>query len=227
MINIYNKFFDAKHLPKGAIFDLDGTLVDTEKVVFEMWPKAAKQLGVEVSDEAMLAVVGKNENLSRDILHKMYGESYPYDESLEVLIEMIYTEYAETGVPEKPGLHELFAFFKNLGLKMGVASSSDIKLLEWKLERSDFAEYFHSVTAGDEVEHSKPHPDIFLTELDKLGLKADEVVGFEDAPAGVEALIAAKIPAVFVKDLLDIPKDLKQLLFAEVSTLDEAIQLFN
>jgi beta-phosphoglucomutase-like phosphatase (HAD superfamily) len=205
---------------------MDGTMVDTEKIVFELWPVAAKKLGVEVSEEAMLATVGKNENLSREILYGFYGEDYPYDKSLEVLIEIIVEEYSENGVPKKKGLMELLHFFQSMNLKMGIASSSDTPLLDWKVKTTGLGKYFHSVTAGDEVEHSKPHPAIILTELAKLGLQPNEVVGFEDAPAGIEALIAAGIPAVFVKDLLDLPDHLKPKLFAEISSLDEAIQLF-
>ena len=185
---------------KGAIFDQDGLMFDTEAIFSVAWTEAGKTLGIVIPEGFHAAVCGSSgEGMRRIVRHWLPGVD------CEALLELTYRisyEMQSRFLPQKPGLHEIFEFFCSHGMKMAVASSSHREPVERNLERSGIRSYFDAVVTGDELSHGKPHPEAFLTAARRLGLDPSDCYVFEDSFNGVRAGHAAGCCTIMIPDLL-------------------------
>ena len=187
-------------MKKGAIFDQDGLMFDTEAIFSQAWAQAAETLGIVIPDGFHAAVCGSSGEGSRQIVRDWIPEADP-----DVLMELTYRisyEIQSRTLPEKPGLHEILDFFRSHGVKMAVASSSHRLPIERNLERSGVRSYFETVVCGEDVSHGKPNPEVFLTAAERLGLPPADCYVFEDSFNGVRAGHAAGCCTVMIPDLL-------------------------
>jgi HAD superfamily hydrolase (TIGR01509 family) len=213
-------------LPKAVIFDMDGLLLDTERPAKDLWLKAARNRGWEISTEVVLRTTGIDEAGSRTIMMEEYGPDFPYREIREELRRMIHETTEREGIRWRPGLPVILDKLEGLGIPYGLATSTARKTALWKLEKAGLpAERFRVIVCGNEVERGKPAPDIFLRAAELLGLAPGDCLGFEDSPAGLRALAAAGIPSVFIKDMLEPPAEVLALVWRRCSGLAEAASL--
>jgi HAD superfamily hydrolase (TIGR01509 family) len=212
--------------PGAVLLDMDGLMLDTERPVVDLWIQAAGNLGWVLSQDAVHRVIGINEASSRAVFASLYGSEFPYTEIQKELFRLIYAIVEKTGISCRPGLITLLDHLEKLKIPTAVATSTDRRQALWKLEKAGILDRFPVLVCGDEVSHGKPAPDIFLLAAEKLGVPADCCVGFEDSPAGLRSLAAAGIRSVFVKDVLDPPKDVLATVWREFENLAEAVELF-
>lgn len=206
-------------MKKGAIFDMDGLLIDSEAVYHMFWKKEAEERGI-VLDPAFLVKISGS---SRDKGIALISHYYPGADSTEVYESCIRrtAQYCQKYVEEKPGAHELLAYLKAHGVKTAVASSSVIELVRKNLKRLNLLPYFDALTSGTEVEKGKPAPDIFLKAAEKLGLSGRDCYVFEDAYNGVRAGHAAGCFTVMVPDMVQPDDEMKHKADAICSSLYE------
>jgi HAD superfamily hydrolase (TIGR01509 family) len=212
--------------PGAVIFDMDGLMLDTERPVIELWKQAARSQGWEIAEETVLRTIGVNENTTRGIIRETYGEVFPYDAIRKELSRLIRALAESQGIPLKPGLPVMLDKLEKLGVPFGVATSTKRESALWRLERAGIRERFTTLACGDEISRGKPAPDIFLLAAERLGQPPASCVGFEDSPAGLQALAAAGIPSVFIKDLLEPPKEVLATVWRRCADLAEAAELF-
>jgi HAD superfamily hydrolase (TIGR01509 family) len=184
----------------GVIFDCDGTLVDSEPLSGETWRRVARPYGYEIPDSDLAAVVGfpylrthaffasrvalpAPEALLPELNRVLFGL---IDERLEVFADAI----------------EAVADLRERGVRIAVASSSVRERLDRTLAHAGLA--FEVTIAGDEVEHGKPAPDMFLLAAARLGLPPAACVVVEDSPPGVAAGRAAGMPTLAVRRVPEI-----------------------
>ena len=192
---------------EGVIFDLDGTVLDTERFSFEMWPKISRKRGYPASGELTGRLVGINEASERTILFGEFGASYPYDEIRDEL-EVLFREKAERdGIAVKKGFWELLEHIKKRSLPYVLATSTSREIVGWKLRHAGLDGVFSLIVCGNEVENGKPAPDIFLNAARLIGKAPEVCIGIEDSPAGLRGLRNAGIRSVFIKDLITPPED--------------------
>ena len=194
-------------MKKGAIFDMDGLLFDTERIYRESWEKLAPEFGQEPNPDFPSAVAGTSGE-------RMYQVVYQYYPSIdaEKFISQVTKRVAELvsqSVPEKPGMYELLEYFYKKGTKMAVASSSRQEIVQNNLNKANAVHYFDAVVSGNEVVHSKPAPDIFLLAAKRIGCAPSDCYVFEDGINGARAGIAAGCTTVMVPDLTPPTEDLK------------------
>ena len=184
---------------KGAIFDQDGLLFDTEKIYQESWIQAAAEQGVSVPVEFPRLFCGRSPAAIAEIIQGAYPQ-LDIPAYCERAVRLAWDRQL-AGVPEKkPGLLEMLGFCRERGIKTAVASSSTISVVRHNLESSGVAGYFDAVVTGDEVVNGKPSPDIFLLAAERLGLDARDCCVFEDAPSGIRGAFAAGARPVLIPD---------------------------
>lgn len=209
-------------MKKGAIFDMDGLMFDTEVIYGRAWRLAGERLGFTIPDGFHTAVSGSSgENMKQIIRSFLPGVD------CEAFIELTYQisyDIQRHTLPEKPGLHEILEFFRGHGVKMAVASSTHREQVEWNLERSGIRSYFDAVVTGQDVSHSKPDPEAFLTASAQLGLSASDCYVFEDSFNGVRAGHAASCCTIMIPDLRQPDQEIAQLYDACVPDLLTAVQ---
>ena len=185
----------------AAIFDMDGTMFDTERLYMEGWIKGLTELGYPPDREMLCEFHGRSPEDNARIFEKRYGETEPYWKAR--LVRTSYTnDYLKRyGVPVKPGLFELLRVLRGNGILIAAATSSRRGRAEKLWEDAGVAPYLDCTVCSDDVVKSKPDPDIFLKAARKTGLPPQECVVFEDALNGLTAARTAGCRTIYVPDL--------------------------
>lgn len=217
---------DKLWLPAGAIFDMDGLMLDTERPVIPMWLKVSKKWGWDLTAGDVYSIIGINRASARKYFSEKFGPSFPYDDIVRDVSGIMREEMDRGGINLKPGLLVLLDRFDALKVPLAVATSTGRETAEWKLRLAGIRDRFSVMVCGDEIRNGKPDPEIFLLAAEKLGKKPDGCAGFEDSPAGLQGLKAAGIPSVFVKDLLEPSREILEGVWRRCTDLAEAAKLF-
>ena len=152
-----------------VIFDMDGVIFDTERLAHRCWLEVARQNGIKDMDKIYPSIIGCNRSCGAETLLNYYGENFPVENFLQDT-RRTFNRYIDTyGVPIKPGVTELLMFLKTNGYMTALASSSDRAIVEKELKSADIYKYFDKIVCGDEITHSKPDPEIFITAAEKTG----------------------------------------------------------
>lgn len=195
----------------AVIFDMDGLMLDTERIALGVWREAARDLGFVLHDEVADGMVGRTAASNRILLGTHYGPDFPYDD-LAALADVRYREVLEAdGVPRKPGLIELLEFLRERSVPRAVATSTAGLLARHKLARAGVDGYFEIVVGGDEVTHGKPAPDIFLLAAARLGQAPEHCAVLEDSGPGIRAAYDAGMVPILIPDGRPPAADARQL----------------
>lgn len=183
---------------KGAIFDLDGVIVDTAKYHYLAWRSLAGELGFEFTEADNERLKGVSRMRSLDILLEIGGREFGEAEKLAMAEKKnrLYVEYI-SGLDESellPGVKEYLSGLRARGV--GIALGSASKNAVFILDKLNIAGLFDAVVDGNKVSRAKPDPEVFQTACAELGLQPQDCVVFEDAEAGVEAGKAAGMQVV-------------------------------
>lgn len=184
---------------KGAIFDMDGLMFDTERVYRCSWITALEKRGLTAQEGFLQDIVGTRGQKILDVISSYYPSIEPQTYYQEV-VRMV-REETGANLPEKQGIHEILEYFKEKGIPVAVASSSPPELIRRNLVNAGMEELVDFWISGKNVAHGKPEPDIFLASADALGLKPEECYVFEDGINGVLAGLAAGCRTIMVPDV--------------------------
>ena len=202
----------------AIIFDMDGTLVDTERLGFKGWDLAAAELGADVPRELAVSFVGHNEPAVLAMLTDAIGDADLARRVFDLHWQKR-RELAETELEAKPGALDTLRALKAEGYRLAVASSSGREIIEINLSRAGMLGYFDAITAGTEVENGKPAPDIFLLAAQKLGIEPARAAVIEDSPNGVRAGHAAGMQVYLVPDIIAPTPQIEAMTHEVLSTL--------
>lgn len=186
---------------KGAIFDMDGLLFDSEKVYQATWHELAAERGIVLEDGFLRDICGANGANARKVVERYYHVE-DGSQIQDACMQRVIAKFAAC-LPVKEGVPELLEFFRQRGVRMAVASSSLREQIDANLQKSGLGHYFDAVVCGAEVKHGKPAPDIFLHAAERIGLEPGECFVFEDSENGVRAGHAAGCMTVMVPDLIE------------------------
>jgi HAD superfamily hydrolase (TIGR01509 family) len=207
--------------PKVVLFDMDGTLFDTERLYRDAMYAAGIRQGVTVDEHLFVQLVGRGWSESRRILEDALGSGFDVDafagETDRIAMEWI----SAGGIPRKSGVPQVLEVAKGRGLRMAVVTSTRNPRAERKLNEAGIRSYFECVVTGDRVERGKPEPDIYLLALELMGVPASEAIAVEDSPNGLRAAVSAGLPTLIVPDLVPITDELNRLAAARLSSLEE------
>jgi HAD superfamily hydrolase (TIGR01509 family) len=186
---------------EAALFDMDGLLLDTEVLYVEAMQQAARSLGREMALDFCHSMVGVPSHECNLMIEAYYGEGFSLTEFREHF-SVHRRRLMEGGIPLKPGVVELLDFLADRGLPLAVATSSERRTAERHLSHAGLLDRFTALVTRDDVEHPKPHPDIYLEAARRLGAAPQRCLAFEDSNIGLEAAHAAGAMAFMVPDLL-------------------------
>lgn len=207
----------------AAIFDLDGLILDTEKIGQIAWNRAAADLGIELADEVYDKLIGVVIRDGDETLRSAFGTDFPVAQ-MRRRAEQYFDEYInEHGLETKPGFLELLAFVKKNKLLTAVATSTAKVLAMQMLNVCNLVNKFDVIVCGDEIQNGKPAPDIFLKAAKRLGTAPEQCMVFEDSENGVRAAHTAGMTTILIPDLLKPSEKTTQLADRVFSTLDEVI----
>jgi HAD superfamily hydrolase (TIGR01509 family) len=210
---------------EAVIFDMDGLMLDTERLARRGWLAALEEFGASLTDEQYLRIVGRTATDSTAVLREMLGADFPVEQCRNRMRELYYADATENGIPIKPGLVELVDFLKERSLKYAVATSTARELTIPKLQLTGLLSTFTTIVAGDEIKNGKPAPDIFLAAARSLGAEPEKCVVLEDSSYGIRAAHAAKMIPIMVPDLSEPSVEIKSLTHAVVPSLHEAREI--
>lgn len=185
----------------AVLFDMDGLMFDTERLVLRAWRRAMADFGYEASEEVYLASVGTTVESTSRLLRAAYGPDFPLEATNGRAGEYIWQEVDRQGVPLKPGLLALLDYLETEGIPKAVASSSNRAAIDRLLAAAGLAQRFAATAAGDEVAQGKPAPDIFLLAAQRLGVEPRRCLVLEDSEPGARAAHAAGMAVIIVPDL--------------------------
>lgn len=185
---------------RGVIFDMDGTLLDTEKLYLRFWVEAANSLGYPMKEEHALAIRATAASVAEPLLKRLVCPEFDYHGVRALRRQMMEAYVDEHGVDPKPGMCELLKLLKSKGLRIGLATATP----EWRarkyLRMVNAEQYFDAVTCADMVQRGKPAPDIYLLACERTGVLPGEALAVEDAPSGVRSAHAAGMRTVLIPD---------------------------
>ncbi len=197
----------------GIIFDMDGVLIDSERQSNEGWLWAAEQLGVDMPMWLIDSFKGAPAELCCKFFDDYYKGAIDYWEAKELRTQHVYKIRETEGIPVKKGVKDIFEYIRNNGLKCAVATSTRRESAEKTLHKIGVWDYLDAVVYGDEVEHGKPEPDIFLRAAKAIGISPSEAVVVEDSINGIKAGYAADMRVVHIPDTIAIDDDIRKLTY--------------
>lgn len=188
-------------MKKAVIFDMDGLMIDSERVTYNEYVKKLHMLGHDdFTEEIYKRCLGKNKQGICQVFYDYYGDDFPMVEVWDDVHVWI-DESLRAFVPKKKGLDLLLKYLKEHQYKTIVATSSSRNRVDEILDNAHITEYFDDSICGDEVSHGKPDPEIFLTACQKLGVKPEEAIVLEDSEAGIRAGYLGNIDVICVPDM--------------------------
>ena len=195
---------------KGAIFDQDGLLFDTESVYAKAWVEVSDRHGYGFTDAMTRKISGYGRGEIGAVIAKMAPiadvEGY-IDEVMARARELLLAAPPKL----KPGADEILSAFQARGLRIALASSSPRDCIEWNLGSSGLRKYFEAIVSGEDVKRGKPNPDIFVLAAKRLGLEPEECVVFEDAFTGIQAAVKARCEAIMIPDRREPDESIRKL----------------
>ena len=206
---------------KGAVFDMDGLLLDTETICDRTWTEAAKQVGFADVERAKSACMGLNEASTRAFFETHYGTDFDYD-GFRTLARNLTKAELEKHIPVKEGAAEILQFFKEKGILLAVASSTREVTVRAQLETAGLLRYFDKVITGDMVTNGKPHPEIFEKACKALELAPETCIAFEDSVNGIRSAYRAKTYPVHIPDIQPESQETVALSWKKFNSLTEA-----
>ncbi len=216
---------EAENRVKLVIFDMDGLMFDTENLFFRYYQEEAGKLGYELTRDFYLKTVGANATSVKRITRELLGEDFPREEASRRAHGRIGELLQTQQIPVKKGLYRLLEYLKKQGILCTVASSSAEETIRKYLKSAGIEGFFACLVNGNEVERSKPEPDIFLKACEFCGVKPEEALVLEDSQNGILAGWRAGIPVVCVPDMKVPESDYAAKTSLICQDLDEVLSL--
>ncbi len=203
----------------ALIFDMDGLMLDTERIARSAWQRAMSDWNATLPDALYLQLIGRDEQGTVAILQEAYGEEFPVRQVRQRKQQYFEEDIVRHGVPMKPGLMELLDLADALSQRKAVASSTETEPALRKLALAGIAGRFDAIVCGDQVQNGKPAPDIFLEAAARLGVAPEQCLVLEDSEPGVRAAHAAGMLAIMVPDLKPPSEDVEALAYRVLPSL--------
>lgn len=204
---------------QAIVFDMDGVIFDTERLVIEFWKEVAKKHNIPNIEHTCIQCLGTNRVRTREIFLENYGADFPYDPYRAEVTELFNTHYKGVPLPTKPGVRELLSYLQEQDIKVGLASSTAQHLVRDEIGTAGLLPYFQTLVCGDMVEHSKPAPDIFLKACEILNADPTKSIAIEDSFNGIRSAHCAGMTPIMVPDQVQPTDEIRTLAFHVMPSL--------
>lgn len=212
---------------KAFIFDLDGTLIDTEKIYRKVWPETVNEMGFDFKDEQYLELRSLGRPFAPKRFLEWYGPSFDYNEARKIRNRRFSEAVSRDGISPRPGVSELLAFLRSKGITIAIATATDpVRATEYLKTSGLEPEAFDRIISATEVAEGKPSPLIYQYACECLQLSPSQVIAVEDAPNGIVSAFRAGCNVIMVPDQSEPDAELSNMLTACVRSLADIPALF-
>lgn len=206
---------------KAVVFDMDGLMLDTERIIKYSWDVTGENLGYGKLGENIKNTLGMNRAQRNAYFLNKYGENFPLDAFLDGYHQVYYEFEKEKGIPKKEGLLCLLDYLKKKDIPMAVATSTHEKYAKVALKEQGIFSYFQEIITGDCVEYGKPHPAIYTLACERLKVNPSSALALEDSYNGIMSAGKAGMKVVMIPDLLEDETPVKEYLYGKLKTLED------
>lgn len=186
---------------RSALFDMDGTMYDTERLSTEGWLYAAKEFDVPLTVEKIFSFRGQNKYINAECFEEWFPDGPSYWDLRKVRDEYYFGSLENNGVPEKKGLRELLMYLREeRKLRMAIVTGTSRKDAERYWNKTGILSFFDKTLTGDQVKVGKPDPQIYLLAAEEMQTPPENCLVFEDSPNGIVAAHRAGCRSILVFD---------------------------
>lgn len=210
---------------KAVIFDMDGLMIDTERLLVRYWLEASRFYGYDLKREQLLGIRSLAAKYAIPKLQAEAGGDFDYYKVRTLRIQLMNRHIEQYGLEEKQGLGELLDYLKEHHYLTAVATATDPERTRRYLGSLDRLKYFDQIVCASMVENGKPAPDIYLEAAARLGVRPDECMALEDSPNGILSAYQAGMLPVMIPDLSQPDQDTEKLLYGCEENLAKVISL--
>lgn len=208
---------------KTILFDMDGTLLDTEKYYRRFWKQAAADCGFFMTDEQALSMRSLGRPFAVEQIREYFGLEADYTRIRSRRMELMNAALEQEGIPLKPFAKEVLEALNNRGYCLAVATATDLQRTEAYLKETGLFSYFRHIICAAMVERGKPAPDIYLYACQVLGVRPEETYAIEDSPNGVQSACQAGCKVIMIPDQTPPDEELRKKLFGVADNLKELL----
>ncbi|MEE0857489.1 MAG: HAD family phosphatase [Ruminococcus sp.] len=210
---------------KGIISDMDGVILDTEKLYVRFWREAASFYGFPMTLEHALGIRSLSGKLAEEKLQGWFGKEFDYNAVRQKRIELMDEFVNQNGVEPKPGAKALLSYIKDNGYALALATATPVDRAGRYLKSVELYSFFDQIVSAREVKRGKPAPDIYLCAAKRLGLDPKECIALEDSQNGIRSAFAAGCKTIMVPDLDQPTEEIMPLLFGVANGLEDVINI--
>ena len=211
----------------GVLFDMDGIVLDTEKLYTRFWREAAISMGYPMTEKQAMGMRSLNNEAGQAQLEFYFGPGVSRAALRDKRIELMDAYIQEHGVEVKPGIFELLEYLKEMGIPTAITTSSPMSRVHRYLKPLKLLELFDQLCSGHDVPHGKPEPDIYQYGAQSIAVAPEECLAIEDSYAGILSAHRAGCFPIMVPDLDQPDQQTERLLFARCDSLIDVIDLIN
>lgn len=183
------------------IFDMDGLIFETEKLYLKFLPEVMKQLGYTPDINTINQTIGMNLSSMKQLYENKYGKDFPFATLSEKVYEKLIDHNEKYGLELVPGVLDVLNYLHDKGKKCVIASSSGIDIIKKYIKKNNLEKYFCDYTAGNEITHGKPNPEIFLLAARKQNVNPNNCIVFEDSYNGIRAGVNANMHTIMIPNV--------------------------
>ena len=213
-----------KEKVQAVIFDMDGVIFDSERLVIECWQVIAEKHNIPDIVEICMRVQGNNREETGKRFREKYGNDFPYEAYKKEVSALFRHLYGGGRLPLKPGVIKILEALKNACVPLALASSTRTDIVKLELEEARLLYYFDIVLGGDMAARSKPEPDIFLAAAEALGAVPANCYVLEDSFNGIRAAYRAGMHPIMVPDMQQPTEEIREMAEVIADTLLTALE---
>jgi len=205
----------------GVVFDMDGLLLDTEKVALACFEETWRAFNYKPDLELYTRCIGTTSSRTREILTEGYGPDFPYETIRERWNQRYEEILTKCPIPVKPGAVGLLGFLHQSRCRIALATSTEHGSAVSKLRKTGLHRFFSVIVGGDQVENGKPDPDIYLRACNLLDVAPARSLALEDSDNGVLSAYRAGLAVIQIPDLKAPAREIRDLGHVIVACLDD------
>ncbi|MGN0400276.1 MAG: HAD family hydrolase [Blautia sp.] len=209
---------------RGVVFDMDGLMFDSERIVKYSWDVAGEEMGYGKLGDNIVNTLGFNVERRKAYFRKKYGEDFPFEQFRDTYRAAFHRYETEHGIPAKKGLHQIIKVLKECEIPMAVATSSSHDYAMNNLEREGIAGVFTCIITGGMVKEAKPSPEIYRKACEGLNIQPEYGLALEDSYNGIRSAHDAGMVTIMIPDLLKDSSPVDGILDGKMDSLLEAAE---
>lgn len=195
----------------AVVFDMDGTIFDSERLVLTCWERIGEKYGIPDIGEVFMSCIGTNKVRTQEIVFAHYGMDFPYEKFSGESSVLFHEITEKEGLPVKAGAREILDYLRKEEIPLGLASSTRAAVVTQELEDAGLYDYFQTVVGGDLLKNSKPAPDIYLMTCEHMGVLPENTYAIEDSYNGIRSAHAAGLHPIMVPDMMPATEEMQEL----------------